>query len=109
MWRILAIMAAVLTIAACKSDSKVLQTWLGAPETRLLSVWGAPSDIAETQQGTRILTYRKERGGGDVLATGGSDLLPAGGQDTREAAYCETTFTVKDHRIVGFVYGGSGC
>ena len=99
--RILTMMAAVLAFAACKVDNKMLQTWLGAPETKLLSVWGAPSDMVETQQGTRILTYRKERGG--------SDILPAGGQDAREAAYCETTFTVKDHRIVGFVNSGSGC
>ena len=101
MRRIPTIMAAVLALAACNLDDKVLQTWLGAPETRLLSSWGAPSGIVETEQGTRIFTYRKEHGG--------NDLLPAGGQDARQAAYCETTFTVKDHRIVGFVYSGAGC
>ena len=107
--RIATMMAAALALAACKADDKVLQTWLGAPEAKLMSVWGAPSNVVQTQQGTRILTYRKEGGDSDLLPTGDIDLLPASGPDAREAAYCETTFTVKDYRIVGFSYSGSGC
>ena len=97
-------MAALLAVTACRPQDKVAQTWIGAPETKLLSIWGAPSQSFVTEDGTRVLVYRRE-GTEDVI-------IPSAGQSSGNPSReirCETAFTVQNGSIVSFSHSGSEC
>lgn len=96
--------AALLALSACKPHKGVLQTWVGAPEDKLVSIWGTPTETYETEEGVQVLVYTKESRNDLIVPSGGRN---PGGLAAGET--CETTFTLEDGRVVGYTHGGSGC
>ena len=96
--------ALLLAITACKQHDKIVETWVGAPETRLVAMWGAPSQSYETKDGTRVVVYT--RSGRD------DSIVPSAGQPDRvvqPTISCETAFTIQNGSVVSFTYGGRNC
>lgn len=60
---------AVLTslLAGCTSTSDIMQTWIGSPESKLVSNWGAPDRSLKTDDGKEILTWNGRNGYGGII------------------------------------------
>ena len=56
----LAIVLLLCSLASCgrsEAISKGMDSWKGAPMTRLIASWGPPHRIIEDENGGRILVY----------------------------------------------------
>ncbi len=97
---IITLMATALAVAACKQHDEVLQTWVGAPQAKLLSIWGEPTETHVAQDGTKILVYSRPVRSGVIV--------PSSGQSTAGPAACETVFMLEQGRVTGHT-SGAGC
>ena len=104
MRRIFTVLAAFFALAACKPQQEILQTWMGAPEDKLVSIWGNPTEAFTTEEGVQILVYTKDPRNDLIVPSGGRN--PAAGTSNQ---ICETTFTLEEGRVVAYTRGGSGC
>lgn len=121
MKRLLFIVATVLLLAGCATEAKygeLLDTWMGATESQLVSQWGVPNSVYESG-GVKYLTYRNSSTGyvpgtapsyqtnivGNTIYTNRIGGTP-GFVVNR---WCDTTFTVRDGRIVHWSWNGNGC
>lgn len=48
----------VLILPGCNRLAKVMDSWKGAPESRLVNSWGPPDQVYVSPNGERILTWR---------------------------------------------------
>ena len=47
----------VAFISGCTTTKSVMESWVGARESDLVSKWGAPTSAIDTRDGMRILTW----------------------------------------------------
>jgi hypothetical protein len=110
-----------LILSGCATTAnyeKLLSSWVGSPESALISSWGPPSSVYESD-GTKYLTYSKSNSGyipgvapsyqtryvGNTAYT-----TPIGGYSG--FVYnnnCSTTFTVSNKTITNWRYEGNAC
>lgn len=45
-------------MSGCTTTQSVMESWVGARESELLSSWGAPYSSINTQDGKRVLTWQ---------------------------------------------------
>ena len=50
---------AIASLAGCASTYNEMDKWMGHNETEIVSLWGDPYSTRETQDGMRILTWKK--------------------------------------------------
>ena len=93
---------AAVAIVACKPQEQILATWVGAPEDKLVSIWGAPSESFKTDDGIQVLVYSKPAGEAPSVVNADGLIVPASG---REAPTCETTFVIDAGRVVSYTSG----
>jgi hypothetical protein len=108
----------LLGCATTANYEKLLSSWVGSPESALISSWGPPSSVYESD-GTKYLTYSKSNSGyipgvapsyqttyvGNTAYT-----TPVGGY--AGFAYsnnCSTTFTISNKTITNWRYEGNAC
>lgn len=48
----------ILFLTGCSSLAKIMDTWVGAPESRLVNSWGPPDQVYTSPDGERILTWK---------------------------------------------------
>ncbi len=110
--------AIVATACATEADYKrLVENWIGDPETELVSAWGVPDRIHEAEDGGRLITYDKRRQVKWISPADGdyddaTDLYTGNtfGFATNSTNYqCETTFTVEDGTIAAYSYRGNDC
>ncbi len=116
----LALVVAV-SLSACATQAgykRVVESWLGAPEHKLIASWGAPQRNYRSG-GFSYLTYSNSR---TVSVPGQAPSFqttyignvaftqPVGGSPGFVVEeQCETTFTVKDGIVHSYSFAGSGC
>lgn len=85
-----------LLLAGCGSfAARVLQPWVGAPESELVQKWGYPqsaNDIVTINDNTKVYTYRSNNAG----------LLSP-------AAECVISFTIEAGYVSSGKYVGDNC
>jgi len=81
---------AILLLASCTGQKKLMNKWVGSSKEKLISDWGIPSKIVEVEPGGEILVFAEEvkfhHGGmasgpglpGQPGTTGGSSFQPTG-------------------------------
>lgn len=108
-------------LTGCATEERykeVLNTWIGVPESRLISVYGIPNSVYEID-GSKFLTYR----------TGGMGFIPgtpgiaqttvigntaytafSGGTPGMMASFgCETTFQIINRVVERWSFRGNSC
>ncbi len=115
-------LALVLTLlSGCASEKKylaVVTSWVGAPETSLVRSWGPPSNVYTTGD-TKFLVYQSSR---SIVVPGTAPTYQTTfvGNTAYTTAYggtppsqidlgCQTTFEVRNGKIVDFSYRGNDC
>jgi len=48
----------VFILSGCNRLAKVMDSWKGAPESRLINSWGPPDQVYTSPNGERILTWK---------------------------------------------------
>ena len=119
--RILLLMIVSPALAACGTTEgyeKILASYVGNPESALLTQWGAPHSVYESG-GTKYLTYSSSRtfsvpGTPPTYNTtcnlGYCTSIPVGGSSgyTSERR-CRTTFEVQGGTVTSWRYQGNNC
>jgi hypothetical protein len=110
-----------ILLVGCATEGKLrykMQSWVGAPEAKLVESWGPPTNVYD-QGGVRYLSYT--RTGSVVIpgtdpsysisgASGVYTATPYGGTpDVAMSVWCTASFQVKDGKIVSFRYEGNSC
>jgi hypothetical protein len=115
---LITIVAIVVTACATEAEYKrVMENWIGDPETELVSAWGVPDRVHEAEDGGRLITYDRRRQAKWMSSTDGvyddaTDLYTGNtfGFATHSVNYqCETTFTVENDTITAYSYRGNDC
>ena len=115
---LITIVAIVVTACATEAEYKrVMENWIGDPETELVSAWGVPDRVHEAEDGGRLITYDRRRQAKWMSSTDGvyddaTDLYTGNTFEfaTHSANYqCETTFTVENDTITAYSYRGNDC
>lgn len=110
-----------ILVASCASEEKysdALNTWLGATEGQLLSVFGTPNSVYQSN-GLTYLSYQRSSMG-YIGGTGGVAQTTVVGNTAYTAQYggrpgfatnywCETTFVLKNGTIVDWNWRGNAC
>lgn len=121
MRRLLSAVLLSVIVAGCATEGKygqMLDTWMGMPESQLLSKWGAPSSAYESG-GVKYLTYSDSASGympgtapsyqstvvGNTVYTNRVGGTPGFAFNR----WCDTTFTVKSGVIVNWSWKGNAC
>lgn len=115
------LMLVVVALVGCASTAKyeaVLNSWIAAKESDLVTRWGPPANVYE-RNGTRMLTYYSQR---QVVMPGASPTYTT--QVIGKTAYtsssggfpaqsiglqCRTTFEIKEDRVSNWSYEGNDC
>lgn len=110
-----------LLLSGCATTAnyeKILSSWVGSSESSLISSWGPPSSVYESD-GIKYLTYRKSSSGyipgaapsyQTTFVGNTAYTTPVGGYSG--FAYnnnCSTTFTVNNKTITNWRYEGNAC
>lgn len=116
--RALALGALALLTAGCATTAKYeafLNTWIGAPEKALISSWGTPHRVYDSD-GTRWITFVKTE---TTHLSGSSptyvknkkgDYVPVGGSAPQTiTSTCETTFELESGTVRSWRHRGDDC
>lgn len=108
-------------LAGCATEAKyneMLDTWMGSQESELISKWGVPSSVYETD-GTKYLTYRYSSTGyvpgtppsyqTNIIGNTVYTNRVGGTSGMVYQSSCDTTFTVKSGKIVHWSWQGNAC
>jgi len=108
-----------LILAACATEEnyrKIMDTWVGAPESRLVDKMGPPTGFYE-RDGARYLTYTRQSTRlipgtppkiGTNYVTGEAETY--GGTDPYTVTdTCATTFLVEKGVVTRYQYRGNDC
>ena len=108
----------LLGCATTAKYEKILDSWIGSTEDRLVRSWGPPDSVYDSPS-QRYLTYMDSRQGyvpgtaptyqsyaiGNTVYT-----KPVGGsQGYSYSMHCKTTFEIADGRITSWRYEGNSC
>jgi len=52
-------LVAFVSVAGCASTYNEMEKWVGHKDVEVISLWGAPSSRLETEDGVKILTWKK--------------------------------------------------
>jgi hypothetical protein len=52
----------LLFLVGCVTTKSAMQSWIGRPESDLVTQWGAPHRSTDTRDGKRVLTWEKRWG-----------------------------------------------
>lgn len=104
--------------ATTANYERILNTWLGDTEEHLVDSWGVPQRVYKSGA-NKYLVYKR---GGTVFIPGTSPTYhttvignqayttAVGGSSPGFRQYwCETTFKVKDGRIINWTWEGNAC
>ncbi len=121
MKRTLIALAFGFLLAGCATEAKygeLLDTWMGASESQLISQWGAPASVYESG-GAKYLTYRNASSGyvpgtpasyqSTVVGNTVYTNRIGGSPGFMVSRWCDTTFTVRDSLVVHWSWQGNGC
>ena len=110
-----------LWLAGCATEEKyraMLDSWVGAPEARLVAAWGVPAGVYEAG-GAKFLSYsrlettvlpgRAPRYTTTVVGNTAYSTPIGGLPPTAIAVACETTFEIRDEIVRNYSYRGNGC
>jgi hypothetical protein len=62
MRKLVVAIACLLAFVGCVTTRDVMQSWVGAPESRLVSAWGVPDKVLDTRDGNRMMTWESRWG-----------------------------------------------
>lgn len=109
---------AVLGCATSENYTKMLNTWLGAPEIALYRSWGTPDGQYEVS-GTKFVTFTSS---GNMVMPGTSPTYRTTviGNTAYTNAYggtpsysvqlmCKTVFEIRNERVVNWRWEGNNC
>lgn len=111
----------ICAISGCATQKKyqsILNTWLGASENQLISSWGPPDNVYESDS-SKFLTYTTSRNVvlgqtnasytttviGNTAYTAGSGGSPGRNYNMS----CRTTFEIRAGKIFRWSYKGNDC
>jgi hypothetical protein len=104
--------------ATTQNYEKVLDTWVGAKETELVSNWGVPDGFYESGS-TKYLTYKNSSSGyvegtpanyTTTIVGGMAYTTSSGGTSGYSYNYnCDTTFSIRNGTISSWSYKGNNC
>lgn len=111
------ILLCVLFLTSCSSTenyNEQLQDWVGVSEEHLVDNWGMPNSVFTIDAGTKVVTYVKFNGTGDLDAYPSlidyqairTPNLPA---DRQGDEYCKISFTIRNSVVTGYDYNGDDC
>ena len=114
------LMLCLLGLMACQSPSQSnyvrnVKAWIGHTPEELVTAWGSPTQVL--QNGTdQFYLYSVQKviplpGTSSTYAQGPTDYIsPLQGTSAAQTdLYCETTFIVRDDRIVDWSFMGNNC
>ena|ERR1035437_2526656 len=52
-------LVAIVSMVGCASTYNEMEKWVGHKDSEIVSLWGSPSSTHDTQDGTKILTWKK--------------------------------------------------
>jgi hypothetical protein len=52
-------LVAFVPLVGCASTYNEMDKWMGHKDSEIISLWGAPSSVHETDDGKKILTWKK--------------------------------------------------
>ncbi len=98
----------VLMLVACATTGnyeKILQTWMGLSESRLVAAWGPPTSVYNLPDGGKMLTYMYPGG------TRSSSQYNAITHSVDTTTYwCKTTMTINSSGIItNWMWKGNSC
>ncbi len=115
------LLTVMLCLSACNTAEqydKMCSTWVGAPENALIQGWGTPTRTY-TVGDIKYITFRDSQiystSGvspsyqttfiGNIATTNAyGGISPSVGQ-----MWCETTFWIRYHRVIGYKFEGNSC
>ncbi len=51
--------ATIVSLVGCASTYNEMEKWVGHKDSEIISLWGAPSSTHDTQDGMKIITWKK--------------------------------------------------
>jgi len=120
---ILSLLALLQGCATTKKYESLLKTWVGNPESRLLSSWGIPDETYKSN-GAKYLKYVRTNSiyvppttpvlntnctSGDYGSTNCTTTSTGGNQGYNMNFSCETTFTIVNGVVTAWKYWGNSC
>jgi len=92
---------------AQENFEKLLGSWIGASESKLVSQWSAPTGVYKMDDGSKLLIY--ESSSGAIAST--TYLAYTNTAVTRVGSrWCKITFTLSpNNSINGWHYDGNNC
>lgn len=101
----------ILSVTGCATQANYesrLDLWKGASEKKLIDAWGIPQGSYVSNDGVKYLIYSYVRNTSTPTMLPNL-LLPFGlpGRTSQES--CQTTFIVKDERVIGWKIQGNDC
>ena len=116
---ILTIMLIATGCATVQKYEGYLQQWVGKKENQLISHWGVPDSSYKMDDGTKIITYKKNNDmlvGGDVVNSNcsydwyGRQSCSAYRTPSYVVHYgCKTNFIIKDGVVQNWKHSGNSC
>lgn len=114
-------LAAMMAVSGCATEGglrKQLDTWVGAPEDRLIAQMGAPSRTYQTGE-VKYLTFSNRANMPPMILPGTSTTTFSGGVATTTTmpgqmigggtVWCDITFSVIRSYVTGYSYRGNNC
>ena len=113
----------IALLSGCATSArygKVLDSWIGAPESDLVKSWGPPDSVYVADDDTRMLTYYSTR----MVSFPGSSISDRHRILAGESIYtntyghvpgevrvynCKTSFTLVQRRVTSWRWDGNGC
>lgn len=109
---------ALLLIYGCATEAnykKVLESWIGYPESMLVEKWGVPDKVYNQSDGTKLLQYARKSTVDlpkyeTVMKSDGTweEKSSSSGGGTLHYS-CRTTFKIRNDTIISYNYAGNGC
>lgn len=62
MRKCITVAACLLLFVGCATTESIMQSWVGHPESELVSKWGAPHRVIDTRDGKRVVTWERRWG-----------------------------------------------
>lgn len=87
-----------LILSGCATTAgyqKIVDSWMGAEENKLIESWGVPDNVYQLNETDKVFTYKES-----------SQAILSGSVVTYS---CETYFTVRDGVVVDWKFKGNKC
>ena len=87
-----------LILSGCATTAgyqKIVDSWMGAEESKLIEAWGVPDNVYQLNETDKVFTYEES-----------SQAIISGNVVTYS---CKTSFTVRNGVIVDWKFKGNKC